>query len=56
VLVSLRNDTFEFSRRLKYYCTNNQAEYEALLFGLELLDYMGVHHVRVFGDSHMVVQ
>jgi ribonuclease HI len=29
---------------LKAYCTNNQAEYEALLFDLELLDYMGVKH------------
>jgi ribonuclease HI len=42
---------FYFSNRLKAYCTHNQANYEALLFGLELLDYMGVKHVNVFGDS-----
>jgi ribonuclease HI len=41
---------------LKTYCTNNQAEYEALLFGLELLNDMGVKHVKVFGDSQLVVQ
>jgi ribonuclease HI len=40
---------------LKTYCINNQAKYEALLFGLELLDYMGVRHVRAFGDSQLVV-
>ena len=34
VLVSPRNASFDFSSRLKTYCTNNQAEYEALLFGL----------------------
>ena len=41
---------------MKNYCTNNQAEYEALLFGLELLDYMEIKHVRAFDDSQLVVQ
>jgi ribonuclease HI len=42
VLVSPSNVSFDFSSRLKTYCTNNQAEYEALLFSLELLNCMGV--------------
>jgi ribonuclease HI len=56
VLVSQSNVSFDFSSRLKNYCTNNQDEYEALLFGLELLNCMGVKHVRAFGDSQLVVQ
>jgi ribonuclease HI len=56
VLVSPSNDSFDFSSRLKTHCTNNQAEYVALLFGLELLSCMGVKHVRAFGDSQLVVQ
>jgi ribonuclease HI len=56
VLVSPSNASFDFSSRLKTYCTNNQTEYEALLFNLERLDYMGVKHVRAFGDSQLVVQ
>jgi ribonuclease HI len=56
VLVSPSDVSFDFSSRLKTYCTNNQAEYEALLFGLELLNGMGVKHVRAFGDSQLVVQ
>jgi ribonuclease HI len=56
VFVSPRNAFFDFSSRLKTYCTNNQAEYDALLFSLKLLDYMRVKHVRVFGDSQLVVQ
>jgi ribonuclease HI len=56
VLVSPSNVSFDFSTRLKTYCTNNQAEYEALLFGLELLNCMGVKHVKAFGDSQLVVQ
>jgi ribonuclease HI len=56
VLVSPSNASFDFSSRLKTYCFNNQAEYEALLFGLELLNCMGVKHVRAFSDSQLVVQ
>jgi hypothetical protein len=56
VLVSPSNASFDFSSRLKTYCTNNQAEYEALIFGLELLSYMGVKHVKELGDSQLVVQ
>jgi ribonuclease HI len=56
VLISLSNASFDFSSRLTTYCTNSQAEYEALLFGLEFLDYMGVKHVKSSGDSQLVVQ
>jgi ribonuclease HI len=56
LLVSPRNATFDFSSRLKANCTINQDKYEALLFGLELLNYMGVMHVKVFGDSQLVIQ
>ena len=45
-----------FSSRLEFHCTNNQAEYEALLFGLELLFSMGIKHVQAFRDSQLVVQ
>jgi ribonuclease HI len=56
VLVSPSNAYFDFASQLKTYCTNNQAEYEALLFVLELLCCMGVKHVKAFGDSQLVVQ
>jgi ribonuclease HI len=56
VLVSPGNVSFDFSSRLKTYCTNNQAEYEALLFGLEILNCMRVKHVKAFGDSQIVFQ
>ena len=56
VLISPNGVVFEFSNRLEEYCTNNQVEYEALLFGLEILQSMGVKHVEAFGDSLLVVQ
>jgi ribonuclease HI len=55
-LFSPRNVTFDFSSQLKAYSTNNQAEYKALLFSLELLKYVGVTHLKVFGDSQLGVQ
>ena len=36
--------------------TNKKVEYEALLFGLEFLESMGVKHVETYGDSLLVVQ
>ena len=56
VFISLNGAVFEFSNRLEEECTNNQVEYEALLFGLEFLQFMGVKHVETFGDSLLVVQ
>jgi hypothetical protein len=56
VLVSPRGAIFEQSIRLEYYCTNNQAEYEAILLGLQILSSTSVKHVEVFGDSLLVVQ
>jgi hypothetical protein len=42
---------FETSAHLEYFCTNNQAKYEAIL-----LSSMGVKHVETFSDSLLVVQ
>ena len=56
MLVSPRGVFFETSVRLEYFCTNNQAEYEALLLGLQILESMGVKNIEGFGDSLLVVQ
>jgi hypothetical protein len=43
--------TYELCIRLDFGCTNNQAEYEALLSGLEVLAEVGVRRAEIFGDS-----
>jgi ribonuclease HI len=43
------------SSRLDFSCTNNQTEYEALLFGLIMLRSMEVKYVEAYGDSLLVV-
>jgi ribonuclease HI len=56
VIVSSHGIEYELSIRLEFECINNQAEYEALLTGLETLVELGVLHAEVFGDSNLVVQ
>jgi hypothetical protein len=47
IFISPSGAYIEMSSRLEYFCTNNQVEYEALLFGLEILESMVVKHVEV---------
>jgi ribonuclease HI len=47
---------YELSVKLEFMCTNNQAEYEVLLYGLRFLRDMGVRVVEALGDSKLVVQ
>jgi ribonuclease HI len=56
VIVSPNGMEYEASTRLEFRCTNNQAEYETLLIGLELIVDMGTKSVEIFGDSQLMVQ
>ena len=56
ILISPTGAVFETSARLEHFCTNNQAEYEAILLGLQILSSMDVKHVEALGDSFLVVQ
>ena len=48
-------DTIPLSFKLGFPCSNNIAEYEAYLTGLTIALSKGVKHVRVLGDSNLVV-
>ena len=56
VYISPHGAVFEASCRLEYFCTNYQAEYEALSFVLKMLLAIGATHIEAFGDSLLVVQ
>jgi ribonuclease HI len=56
VLISPRGAIFETSAHLEYFCTNNQAEYEVILLGLQFFSSIGIKLVEAFGDSLLVVQ
>jgi ribonuclease HI len=46
----------EMSIHLEFCYTNNQAKYEGLLTGLEMMKPLGVQRVQIFGDSKLVIQ
>jgi hypothetical protein len=56
IIISLGGAVFEALSRLDHKCTNNQIEYEALLFGLQILHDMRVKHVEAYGDFLLVVR
>lgn len=56
IVVSPAGKTFLFMIRLEFQCTNTQAEYEALVRGLQLLKDRNVDRVSVWGDSMLVIQ
>ena len=55
VLVSLEKIIIEKSLRLGFSATNNEAKYEALLMGMNMVQKMGGRAVEMFSDSRLVV-
>nr|ABF97185.1 retrotransposon protein, putative, unclassified [Oryza sativa Japonica Group] len=55
VIISPRGASFEFAYTIKSYATNNQAEYEAVLKGLQLLKEVEADAVEIMGDSLLVI-
>jgi ribonuclease HI len=43
-----------YAARLDFSCTNNIAEYEDLLLGLQMLKAMGIRRVILKTDSHVI--
>ena len=54
--MSPRGVKITLSFNLAFECTNNQAEYEALVIGLEILLDLGAKYVRVIRDSQLVLR
>ena len=42
--------------RLNFKCTNNMAEYEALLLGLKLVKILGAIRVSTIGGSELIIK
>ena len=55
VLITPERDTIEKSLRLGFSATNNEAEYEALLQEMAMVQKMGGKVVEMFSDSRLVV-
>ena len=55
VLVSLKSITIEKSLKLGFSVTNNEAEYEALLEGMSMVQKLGGKAINMFSDSRLVI-
>jgi ribonuclease HI len=55
ILISSIRKIHNLSYRLEFSCTNNVADFEALLLCIENAYNLGCGHLSVFGDSDLVV-
>ena len=55
VLYHEEEKAMALSFKLEFSCSNNTTEYEAYLIGLATALEMGIKHLRVMGDSNLVV-
>jgi hypothetical protein len=55
VFVSPCQETMPLSYKLEFEATNNVAEYEALVLGLQAAKDMGIEEITVFGDFELIV-
>ncbi|KAG5542294.1 hypothetical protein RHGRI_021979 [Rhododendron griersonianum] len=58
VLISPKGELLQFSFQLdeNRIMSNNQAEYEALIIGLEIAKELNIRHLNVIGDSQLVIR
>ena len=45
-----------YSYKLAFDCSNNEAEYEALIAGLKILSKLNAKRISVYGDSELVIK
>ena len=55
VLISPEKVIVEKSLRLDFLATNNEAEYEALMMGMTMVQRMGEKLVKVFSNSRLII-
>lgn len=55
ILLSPKEHKTQLSFKLDFSCMNNQAEYEALIIGLEILLELRASTVEIIGDSELVI-
>ena len=55
VLYHKGEETVALSFKLEFLCSNNIVEYEAYLTKLATAFWMGIKHLKVIGDSNLVV-
>uniref|UniRef100_A0A2N9F5C3 RNase H type-1 domain-containing protein n=1 Tax=Fagus sylvatica TaxID=28930 RepID=A0A2N9F5C3_FAGSY len=55
VLIREDGETIIKSFKLDFSCSNNASEYETYITGLAIAHEMGIKHLRVIGDSNLII-
>ena len=55
VLIREDGETIAKSFKLDFSCSNNASEYEAYITGLAITHEMGIKHLKVIGDSNLII-
>jgi ribonuclease HI len=55
LVTSAKGESFKYVLQMHFPASNNVAEYEALLHGLRIATTLGIHQLKVLGDSLLVV-
>ncbi|XP_077224177.1 uncharacterized protein LOC143857604 [Tasmannia lanceolata] len=55
LLISPRNEHIPLAVKLQFECTNNMAEYEACIVGLEAALALGIDELDAYGDSMLII-
>ncbi|XP_024630746.2 uncharacterized protein [Medicago truncatula] len=56
MIVSPKHHVFKYNFRINQFCSNNEAEYEALITGLEIALELGAKSIEIRGDSELVLR
>ena len=55
LFISLDGKKLKYVLQILWPATNNEAEYEALLYGLRVAVSLGIKRLLVYGDSSVVI-
>ena len=55
LFIALRGEQLKYALQLLFSASNNAAEYEALIHGLDISISLGIKRMMVYGDSLVVI-
>ncbi|KAL0412102.1 UNVERIFIED_CONTAM: hypothetical protein Slati_3799900 [Sesamum latifolium] len=56
VLTTPQGDDMEFAVKFEFKASNNEVEYEALVFGMRMAQDAGASHLLAYSDSQLIVK